>query len=108
MVKEKGWKHAGAIASNLAADMYGLETLEAGIETNKLNFTRFLVLGPRKKEQQPKAFDKVSICFTLGHEVGSLHKLLSILSVYNANLTKIQSVPIWSTLGVSLFCGLFD
>lgn len=94
MVKEKKWKHAGAIASSLAAEMYEMETLAAGIETNKLNFTRFLVLAPKSRKKQKKAFDKVSICFTLGHEVGSLHKLLSILAVYNANLTKIQSVPI--------------
>jgi prephenate dehydratase len=94
MVKEKGWKHAGAIASSLAANMYEMETLAAGIETNKLNFTRFLVLAPRKEAEEVKEFDKVSICFTLGHEVGSLHQLLSILAVYNANLTKIQSVPI--------------
>ena len=94
MVKEKNWKHAGAIAASLAGEMYELETLAAGIETNKLNFTRFLVLAPRKKTAKTKIFDKVSICFTLDHEVGSLHKLLSILSVYNANLTKIQSVPI--------------
>jgi prephenate dehydratase len=94
MVQENQWKHAGAIASSLAAEMYELETLAAGIETNKLNFTRFLILAPRQETTRVKDFDKVSICFTLGHEVGSLHKLLSILAVYNANLTKIQSVPI--------------
>ncbi len=84
----------GAIASHLAASMYGLEILGDSIETNKLNFTRFLVLE-RMAEVKPIAFsDKVSLFFSLSHEVGSLHKVLSALAAHGANLTKIQSAPI--------------
>lgn len=94
MVKEKGWKHAGAIASTLAANMYEMSILAAGIETNKQNYTRFLVLAPKKQEEKSKDFNKVSLCFSVEHTVGSLHKLLAALAACNANLTKIQSVPI--------------
>ena len=43
-VKENNWKHTGAIASSLAAEMYGLKIAADSIETNKKNFTRFLIL----------------------------------------------------------------
>jgi prephenate dehydratase len=94
IVREKQLKHVGAIASTLAADLYELEVLAAGIETNKKNHTRFLVLE-REDEitQQPEA-DKVSLCFSVDHEVGGLYRVLGVLAAYNANLTKIQSAPI--------------
>ncbi|MEL7423074.1 MAG: prephenate dehydratase [Bacteroidota bacterium] len=93
-VQENSWRHVGAIASNLAADVYDLETLAAGIETNKQNHTRFLVLE-RDRGQQPSAkANKVSVSFTVDHTVGSLYKVLAVLSAYNVNLTKIQSAPI--------------
>lgn len=91
-IKEQGLMHVGAIASSLAADIYGMETLAAGIETNKKNHTRFLVL--HKGKQIKKGADKVSLSFSVDHEVGSLYKLLAVLAAYNINLTKIQSAPI--------------
>lgn len=94
LIHEKGLRDTGAIASTLAADMYGLEVIAPGIETNKKNFTRFLVLQ-RITDALPIAdANKVSLCFTVDHTVGSLHKVLAALAAHNANLTKIQSVPI--------------
>lgn len=93
-VQENGWKHVGAIASNLAADIYGLETLAAGIETNKQNHTRFLVLEKDQGQEAPPQANKISLSFTVDHTVGSLYKVLAVLSAYNVNLTKIQSAPI--------------
>ncbi|HPG08647.1 MAG TPA: prephenate dehydratase [Saprospiraceae bacterium] len=93
MVKEWGKPEVGAIASTLAADMYGLNILKRSIETNKQNYTRFLVLD-RKPRKQEFLYNKISICFTVSHEIGSLHKVLSILAFHHANLTKIQSVPL--------------
>lgn len=93
-VREENLTHVGAIASTLAAELYKLEVLAAGIETNKKNHTRFLVL---RKEAEVKHLDganKASLCFSTGHEPGSLYKVLAVLAAYNVNLTKIQSAPI--------------
>jgi len=87
----------GAICSEFAAQQYGLEILSAGIETNKRNLTRFLVVAdPWKADEMMhgQAVNKSSVVFTLPHEEGSLAKILSILSFYHINLTKIQSLPI--------------
>lgn len=85
------------VCSEWAAEIYGLEILAKGIETNKRNFTRFLVISDPwtvdeiKKDQVP---NKASLVFRLPHEEGSLAKILSIMSYYGMNLTKIQSMPI--------------
>jgi prephenate dehydratase len=87
----------GAICSKRAAEIYGLEILAEGIETNKRNFTRFLIVAdPWKADEimHGKTVNKSSLVFTLPHEEGSLAKILSILSFYRVNLTKIQSLPI--------------
>ncbi|WP_439184945.1 prephenate dehydratase [Carboxylicivirga taeanensis] len=89
----------GAIASELAAEMYNLETLAKNIETNKKNYTRFLVVSDRGKTEtdallEQNKINKSSIVFSLPHEEGSLSKVLTILAFYNINLTKIQSLPI--------------
>ena len=86
-----------AVCSEQAAGIYGLEVLERGIETNKHNFTRFLVVADRSNElasTRGRSIDKASIVFTLPHTQGSLSKVLTILSFYDVNLTKIQSMPI--------------
>lgn len=94
MVADKQLKHVGAIASSLAAEMYGLEIIGESIETNKQNYTRFLVLERNGEHHIPNNANKVSLCFSVSHTVGSLHKVLSIMSAYDLNLTKIQSIPI--------------
>ncbi len=86
-----------AICSELAAEIYGLQILAKGIETNKKNFTRFLIIAdPWLAEDlnKGKKTNKSSLVFTLPHEEGSLAQVLSILSYYKLNLTKIQSLPI--------------
>lgn len=92
-VRDNQWRHIGAIASTLAAEMYGLEVLAPSIETNKQNHTRFLVLSPSGTPWPPAA-NKISLSFTVDHQVGSLYKVLAVLSAYSVNLTKIQSTPI--------------
>lgn len=85
----------GAIASDLAAEKYGLEILAQGIETNKVNYTRFLILKESNGNSSDlKEVNKSSIHFALANKVGSLSKILSILSYYDIDLTKIQSLPI--------------
>lgn len=84
-----------AICSRYAAELYGMKILEEGIETNKHNFTRFLIVAnPGVTHLRPHNPDKASIVFSLPHEQGSLSAVLSILSFYHVNLTKIQSLPI--------------
>ena len=86
-----------AICSRLAAELYGLEILAEGIETNKRNFTRFLIIAKPDlvyKMNRLMVLNKSTLVFTLPHEEGSLSKVLSVLSFYHMNLTKIQSLPI--------------
>ena len=90
----RGW---AAICHADAAKLYGLKVLQNQIEDNKHNFTRFLVVcNPRKADflRSLEKSDKASLVFSLPHEEGSLSKVLTILSFYNINLTKIQSLPV--------------
>jgi len=96
-IKEEGIIGRGAIASKLAASIYGLDIIAESIETNKRNYTRFLIVEERQAFKSALISDKIdksSICFSLTHEFGSLSKVLSVLAFYNLNLTKIQSMPI--------------
>lgn len=99
IIKMNNQKGHAAICARSAAEMYGMKVLEDGIETNKHNYTRFLVIADpwqvdelnRGKNLQT---NKASLVFTLPHAEGSLSQVLSILSFYRINLTKIQSLPI--------------
>ncbi len=89
-----GW---AAICHADAARLYGLKVLEDHIEDNKHNFTRFLVVSDTRKADflRPLSLsNKASIVFSLPHAEGSLSKVLTILSFYDINLTKIQSLPV--------------
>ncbi|MBQ6760022.1 MAG: prephenate dehydratase [Prevotella sp.] len=96
-IAEKSLKGVAAICHADAAEMYGLEVLENHIEDNPHNYTRFLIMTDPRKADFLRALndtDKSSIVFSLPHEEGSLSQVLSILSFYKINLTKIQSLPI--------------
>lgn len=93
-LQKKGW---AAICHADAAKFYDMKVLEDGIEDNKHNFTRFLVVSnPLKADflRPLNKADKASLVFSLPHEEGSLSKILTILSFYGINLTKIQSLPV--------------
>ncbi len=87
-----------AVCGEYAAKLYGLNVLASGIETNKRNFTRFLILADpliaADLKPSEKQIDKSSVVFTLPHTNGALSKVLTILSFYDMNLSKIQSMPI--------------
>ena len=85
--------NTAAIASEQAAKTYGLSIIKKNIETNKLNFTRFLVLK-KDKPGKIEGANKTSLHFELIHEVGSLAKVLSLFNDNGINLSKIQSIPI--------------
>jgi len=92
-IAHQNLKHTGAIASSLAAELFGLEILQESIETHKQNFTRFLILD-EQIEVKTEDINKSSICFTIPHKTGRLSQILSVFSFYELNLTKIQSLPI--------------
>ena len=71
---QSGERGVGAVAGELAASLYGLEILAPGIETFKQNFTRFLIVDSALEVPE--------------------EKILTILSFYDMNLTRIQSLPI--------------
>ena len=96
-IAENHLKGHAAICGKLAAEIYGMEVLAEGIETNKRNFTRFLVVADRwTADEMLRDVDrnKASLVFALPHTAGSLSKVLAVLSFYDMNLSKIQSLPI--------------
>jgi prephenate dehydratase len=96
-IKKNNLKGNAAICSAYAAEMYGMKVLQNDIHDNKHNFTRFLVCcDPHKAAllRPVENCNKSSLVFSLPHEEGSLSKILTILSFYDINLTKIQSLPI--------------
>lgn len=113
-IMENNLTDHAAICPSGAAELYGMNILAEGIETNKRNFTRFLVLANKDiaKEvlvqfyNREKAAGKIdpqkgnqwvnksSMVFTLPHSSGSLSKVLAVLSFYDMNLSMIQSLPI--------------
>ena len=97
IIREKNMRGHAAICSKYAAELYGMKILEESIETNKHNFTRFLVVADTWRAddlRQRGQSNKATIVFSLPHNEGSLSQVLSIFSFYRINLTKIQSLPI--------------
>lgn len=82
-----------AIANSLAAKLYGLDILERRIESNKKNFTRFLILTEPGKEEVAEA-DKSSLSFQVGNEAGALARILNVFAEAGINMSKIQSMPV--------------
>jgi prephenate dehydratase len=94
-IADKKISGRAAISSKKAASQFGLEIIAESIETHKMNYTRFLILkGKNGKDLSTAIANKASITFALAHKIGCLSKVLSILSYYNINLAKIQSMPI--------------
>jgi len=82
---------AAAIASELAAQLYGLKIIKARIEDNVNNFTRFLVLSKKPPERTGK--DKTSVMISVKDKVGALYDLLRPFASHGLNMTKIESRP---------------
>jgi len=82
---------AGAIASELAAQLYGLNILRSRIEDNIQNFTRFLILS--QKGAEPTGRDKTSIIVSAKDRVGALYDLIRPFSSYGISMSKIESRP---------------
>ncbi len=94
-IAEENLTGIAAIASDLAARKYRLEIVAEEIETNKKNYTRFLILQDKNGSPFTDThINKSSVSFALAHQTGTLSKILSIFSFHEINLSKIQSMPI--------------
>jgi prephenate dehydratase len=93
MIKLGQNKSAAAIASKRAAEIYGMEILDVGIEDSKNNFTRFYILSRDPTDTKPSGNDGTSIIFSVKHAPGSLVNILSEFARREINLTKIESRP---------------
>lgn len=97
MISEQNLRGHAAVCGKYAGELYGLNVLAEDIQTNKRNFTRFLIIAdPDTAAEFTRGMkpNKASIEFTLPHNQGSLSAVLTIFSFYGMNLTKIQSLPI--------------
>src|SRR6201996_7938868 len=92
-IREENLTDTVAIANTLAAKLYGLDVLERRIESNKKNFTRFLILTSHDNVDK-KETDKASLCFQGSNKVGALAKVLNIFAEEGVNMSKIQSMPV--------------
>jgi len=91
MIKEKGLVDSAAVASERAAEVYGMRVLRKAIEDSPNNFTRFFVLS---RDDSPRSGrDKTSIIFSVKHSPGTLYGALQEFAVRSINLTKIESRP---------------
>jgi prephenate dehydratase len=91
MIKDEGLVAAGAIASEKAAEIYGMKILRKGIEDYGRNFTRFLVIS--KNEGKRTGYSKTSVIFSVPHTPGSLYNVLEVFARAGINMTKIESRP---------------
>ena len=91
-VAEDGDKSQAAIASSLAAKIYGLDIIQEGINQADSNSTRFIIVANQKVFL--KGSKKISLCLEIPHEAGSLYHIMSHFIYNNLNMTKIESRPI--------------
>jgi prephenate dehydratase len=92
LIKERNLHQAAAIASKLAAEIYGMEVLARDIDSNKKNYTRFLIIT-RENKTQPSA-NKTSLVLRARNTSGSLYQCLKCFADEGINLSKLESRPI--------------
>src|ERR1700743_450759 len=87
-------RHTAAIASGLAADLFGRDILAPSIQTMKNNYTRFLILQREEAAMVVSNPNKASVNFHTDHSRGSLARVLTKIADGGLNLSKLQSMPI--------------
>jgi len=94
IIHQKKSRHVGAIASRLAAELFGLDVLAPNIHTMKNNYTRFLILQRDGDASPVRDANKASVNFNTDHSRGSLARVLTAIADGGINLSKLQSFPI--------------
>lgn len=92
MVALQGDPTKAAICSKRSADIYGLTILAEAINNNAENTTRFVVVAPVMELREGR--DKISTCFCIPHQSGSLHEILTIFAVHGLNMVRLESRPV--------------
>lgn len=98
MISEKQKRGVAAVASTLAAELYGLNILEENIQDQDGNTTKFLIIVKSWNTQvsyKPKK-NRVTFLFQAEHTPGGLYSCLEIFAKHQINLTKIESIPLWT------------
>ncbi|MDD5094911.1 MAG: prephenate dehydratase [Dehalococcoidia bacterium] len=91
MIKEGGLRNCAAIASKRVSQIYGMDILAEGIQTNPRNFTRFFVIS--KEKAKAAKLNKTSLVFRTKNEPGTLYESLGVFAMRGINLTKLESRP---------------
>jgi chorismate mutase/prephenate dehydratase len=91
IVKERGLMDEAAIASERAAEIYGMKILARDISNYPDNYTRFVTIS--KTDAPPSGNDKTLIIFSVKHAPGALYDALGVFAKRGINLTKIESRP---------------
>ncbi|EEY60953.1 aspartate aminotransferase, putative [Phytophthora infestans T30-4] len=95
MLADNQWKDTAAVASDLAAEYYGLQVLQRNVEDDAGNFTRFLLLSKKGLDAKADTEFKTSLVFSFmnSNEKGQLYKALSAFSLRDIDMSKIESRP---------------
>lgn len=91
-VKREAERSQAAIASALNAELYGLKILDEAIQDNQTNATRFIIVTGRRLFRRDAG--KISVCFEIPHESGSLYRTLSHFIYNGLNMNHIESRPV--------------
>ena len=92
LVREGNLVGVAGIAAHRAADIYGLDVLAESIQTNKENYTRFLVIGTEAAD--PTAGMKTSVVFVVSNQPGMLFRAMAAFAIHEVNVIKLESRPI--------------
>ena len=103
LVSDEKLKGVGAIASKLAAEIYGLEILGSDIETSKINYTRFIIISRQAEYTSLGNANKASIYLRVPHSHGSLLKVIQCIADHKINISKLQSFPVMGEMNTYYF-----
>jgi len=103
LIKEEAQLGVGAIASQLAANIHGLEIISSGIETSKVNYTRFVIISRKAQYGSLGNANKASIYLRVPHSHGSLLNVLQCIADHKINISKLQSFPVLGQISTYYF-----